>query len=1018
MGDFGSGLMVVALAGVTWWLTRNRHARPMVLWTRGWVFVFASAAILLVGDEAAWKESVVHLLGPFFPALALAGALAYAQRPVPLWLVPLAFVLAVLRYGLEQAGLRHLDHGISLAFEPAALLAAAFLAFRVSRRAAGQRAPHLLAPAFLALAVVEAANSLWGMRGAGLTTPHLVAWAFAGPFALAVQITVSGERARRWQRRVEQALGESEERFRTLTDTAFDLMAEMDRDGRFTYVNPRYEEWLGQPREALIGTRALDLVHPEDREPALAWFRSQSAPGDKPLLTTRTRYRDGGWRWVESSGGAYRAAGARRIVVNSRDVTRRMQLEAILRSAHDQLEVRVKERTAQLDSVVASLKKEIAERHRVEQELRLSEERWRNLSELSSDLSYAILVEPDGSLTLEWITQAVSRISGYTIDEINVIGWDSLLHPEDVERMVPHLSRVPEDETREVEGRIINRDGDVRWLKVRVTKAQSSVDGKLRVLGAVRDVTETKRGEKERKALLRDMGERVKELTCMYRVAESIRRHSDLDELFREVVEVIPPGWQYPKIARAKVRFEDSEVSTGRFDETEWKQSSAIMVGGEPQGAVEVYYLEQRPQLHEGPFLREERQLIDAIARALSEAIEWKRAAEALRRNEERLREIQKLESLGVLAGGIAHDFNNLLTVILGNQTLAMSEAQPGSRLAKQLDRIRSAAKHAEALTRQMLTYSGKASVSLKTFDLSELVEEMSELLEASTTKKYRLKISLRHGCTLVEGDPTQLRQVILNLVTNASESFQEGPGRVAVSTGLVRVDAAYLAGTLGGGDLAEGDYVYVEIADTGKGMDEEVRKRIFEPFFSTKFTGRGLGLASVLGIVRGHRGAIKLVTEPGVGTTFRVLLPVGTRTAYSMQSEARLQDAAAIRGGTILVVDDDAGVLELAREFLERSGFNVVTAEDGREALEILRRNAGDKIDAVVLDLTMPDLDGQEAFREIHVLRPRLPVILASGFSEEMAADRFPADQIAAFVSKPYEPEGLVDAVRSSLAV
>jgi signal transduction histidine kinase/ActR/RegA family two-component response regulator len=401
---------------------------------------------------------------------------------------------------------------------------------------------------------------------------------------------------------------------------------------------------------------------------------------------------------------------------------------------------------------------------------------------------------------------------------------------------------------------------------------------------------------------------------------------------------------------------------------------------------------------------------------AIRDVTAARRAEEEKQHLEARLLEAKKLESLGILAGGIAHDFNNLLAVILGNQLLATGEAQEGSPLAKHLDRIRSAAKHAEALTNQMLTYSGKASFSLGPLDLSELVEQTRELLEAATSKKCRLEISLQRDRTMVEGDPTQLRQVIMNLVSNASESLKDRPGRVAVRTGLVHADAAYLARTFGGGDLGEGDYVYLEVSDTGEGMDEETSRRIFEPYFSTRFTGRGLGLASVLGIVRGHRGAIKLVTEPGAGATFRVLLPPATRDARPATCEDPRQDLSA-RGGTILVVDDEEWVLEITQEFLKRSDFDVVTADGGREALEILRSDVGETIDAVVLDLTMPDLDGRETFQEIRTLRPGLPVIVASGFSREATEDRFPADQIATFVRKPYEPEDLIDAIRSVLS-
>jgi len=883
VSDLAFGLLLAALAGVTWWLVRSRNSRPMLLWMQGWGFLFASMATLLIGGGASWPGAVVHLLGPYFPAMLLAGTLVYAGRPVPGWLAPLAFALGIVRRGFGQFGLEQLDHGIALVFEVGFALAAAFFAFRVARRSAGPRSQLLLPPAFLAIAAIEAADAIWGIRGSGLTAPHLIAWVMVGPFTLVAQLAVTRDRALGRHRQVEQALGESEERFRALTDNAFDLVAEMDPEGRFTYANPRYEEWLGSPGATLIGTRGLDLVHPEDRERTLAWFRAVDIPAGETLLTIRVRHRDGAWRWMETSKGIYRAGGAVRVVVNSRDVSRRMELDATLRRTHEELEVRVKERTAELNEAVAELEEEVAERHRVEHELRLSEERWRNLSELSSDMSYAITVEPDGSLTLEWITQAVSRITGYSVDEINQRDWHSLLHPEDADRMAPHLERVPEGETREVEGRIIARDGGIRWLHIHVTGARSPVDGKLRVLGAIRDITEARRAEEEQRHL------------------------------------------------------------------------------------------------------------------------------------ETRLREVQKLESLGILAGGIAHDFNNLLAVILGNETLATSEAQAGSRLAKQLDRIRSAAKHAEALTHQMLTYSGRASVSLQPLDLSELVEQMRDLLDASTSKKCRLEISLEPDGSVVEGDPTQLRQVIMNLVTNASESLQDRSGNVAIRTGVVSADAAYLARAFGGAELAEGEYVYLEVSDTGQGMEEEISKRIFEPYFSTKFAGRGLGLASVLGIVRGHRGAIELVTAPGRGTRFRVLLPPATRGAVPAPSQSRPRGAPA-DGGTILVVDDEEWILELAEEFLERSGFEVVTAEGGREALEVLRGALGKTIDAVVLDLTMPDLDGQHTFREIRALHPDLPVIVVSGFSEEATADRFPPDEIAAFVRKPYEPEDLVDAIRASL--
>jgi two-component system cell cycle sensor histidine kinase/response regulator CckA len=254
-----------------------------------------------------------------------------------------------------------------------------------------------------------------------------------------------------------------------------------------------------------------------------------------------------------------------------------------------------------------------------------------------------------------------------------------------------------------------------------------------------------------------------------------------------------------------------------------------------------------------------------------------------------------------------------------------------------------------------------------------------------------------------------------MNLVTNASESLQDSAGRVTLRCGVMTATEDYLMETIGSADLAAGPYVFVEVSDPGEGIDEEVRQRIFEPFFSTKFTGRGLGLASVLGIVRGHRGAIKLVTEPGSGTRFRVLIPPVTEAVVQPSLPFSTRSAHP-EGEWVLVVDDDDAVVEIASEFLQRAGHEVMTAGGGREALEILGGKAGAKIAAVVLDLSMPDLDGRETLLEIRRLAPDLPVVVASGFDERAGGDRFSESEITAFVRKPYEPEELVDAVHAAL--
>ena len=378
---------------------------------------------------------------------------------------------------------------------------------------------------------------------------------------------------------------------------------------------------------------------------------------------------------------------------------------------------------------------------------------------------------------------------------------------------------------------------------------------------------------------------------------------------------------------------------------------------------------------------------------------------------ESRVRESQRLESLGVLAGGIAHDFNNLLTVILGNSRLALEDLDPASPLRARIERVRGAAQQAARLTEQMLTYAGKGSVALEPLDLSRVVRDMERLLESCLEGRGVLELSLPGDLPAVEADPGQMRQVVLNLVINAAESMQSCEGAVRVRTGSVRADAADLAESYGFPDLAPGEYVFLEVADSGQGVEPGQRERLFEPFFSTKSEGRGLGLAVVLGIVRGHRGAIQVASAPAEGTTFRVLLPPSPRAARPDGPE--LEPASGER--RVLVVDDDDGVREVAEAYLERAGFAVVGANGGRKAIELLSARP-EAFAAAVLDLAMPELDGSATWDELRRIKPDLPILLVSGFSEEQAEERFPELDSGGLLRKPYEPEALIERVRALL--
>jgi PAS domain S-box-containing protein len=390
-----------------------------------------------------------------------------------------------------------------------------------------------------------------------------------------------------------------------------------------------------------------------------------------------------------------------------------------------------------------------------------------------------------------------------------------------------------------------------------------------------------------------------------------------------------------------------------------------------------------------------------------------RRAEQERRRFDEKLQRTQKLESLGVLAGGVAHDFNNLLTGVLGNASLALAELSPFSPARERIEAITAAAKRAAELCDHMLAYSGKGTFVIEPVSLNEVVEETTQLLKTTISRKAVVERDLDENLPRIPGDITQLRQVIINLITNASEAIGDEDGVIRITTSLRRCDRRYLDSISIHEELAEGDYACIEVSDTGCGIDQATRERLFEPFFTTKFAGRGLGLASVLGILRAHRGAVALQSEPGQGTRFRVLLPAMTGLAMAPTEEVAAPGAPA--GGRILVVDDEEAVLKVAKLMLEAGGFTVLTASNGRDAIEAFRRAAEDIV-CVILDLTMPELDGQETLERLRRVRRDVRVILSSGFTEEAIAPRFAGDGPAGFLKKPYDSAQLMDKVAEVL--
>nr|MBK7064506.1 PAS domain S-box protein [Deltaproteobacteria bacterium] len=389
-------------------------------------------------------------------------------------------------------------------------------------------------------------------------------------------------------------------------------------------------------------------------------------------------------------------------------------------------------------------------------------------------------------------------------------------------------------------------------------------------------------------------------------------------------------------------------------------------------------------------------------------------AVSTLDRRQERLLQAQKLESLSVLAGGIAHDFNNLLVGILGNAGLALMDLPSSSTVRPLLLDLQTAALRAADLTRQLLSYSGRGRFVLTAIDLGRLVEDMAQVLPTAVAGGVTLTYRLAPELPLIEGDASQIRRVVTSLIANASDAIGDRGGEVTVATSVMHADGSFLADTFVDDQLAPGDYVCLEVSDTGAGMTPETAARIFDPFYTTKFVGRGLGLAAVLGILRGHKGAIQVESEPGRGTTLRAFFPVSANP--SAATERRPTRAKAKAAGAILVIDDEEGVRLLARRIFERAGFPVLLACDGVEGVECFRQRHGE-IAAVLLDVTMPRMGGEETFIELRRIRSDVRVLLSSGYSEQEAMSRFAGMGLAGFVEKPFCPQSLLDKLHAVLA-
>jgi PAS domain S-box-containing protein len=769
-------------------------------------------------------------------------------------------------------------------------------------------------------------------------------------------------------------------------------------------------------------------------------------------------------------------------------------------------------------------------RRRAEQDLRDSEDRYRTLSELTSDFAVAFDLVADGPPRLAWLTDGCARITGYSREEcLTMGGLEGMILPEDSPQARSDRDAAMRGEPRTSEFRIRTKIGTVRHLISHARLLWNAEQSRpARLVVAFQDVTEHRqhaealRASEDRfrslfegvpiglarvtpagellavnAALVQMLGypdaARLKAVNATRLYVDAADRQQQLERV-REGITVdcyeAPLRRLDQRIIWARIRGHTVRDASGRiqFFETavediterrrteealvsaarEWQttfdavtdavwvldadqrilhcnQATRRLLGKEPhevKGRLCYEVVHGSPQpLKECPIermkvsrTRERTEIavrdrwyavsVDPIFDAagslrgavhiMSDITDRRRADAERQKIERKLQEAQKLESLGVLAGGIAHDFNNLLTGILGNASLARLELPLSSDSHAYLDQIVQSAQRAAELCKQMLAYSGQGRFVMQRLDLSAVVAETTQLLRLSISKKAALKFELARDLPAIIADPTQIRQIIMNLVINASDAIGDRPGVILLSTRRQQVTRADLADTYLSPDLPEGVYVSLEVTDDGSGMSPETLARIFDPFFTTKFTGRGLGLAAVLGIVRGHKGALKVQSEPDRGTTFRLLLP-GVEGAAE-PGGARAAPHVDWRGhGLVLVADDEPTVRTVASRMLRGMGFTVIEASDGQQAVAKHREHASSLV-AVVLDLTMPHLDGVEALKAMRRLGQPVRAVLMSGYNVEEAADRFAGQGVAQFIQKPFQAAELREKMHALL--
>lgn len=774
-------------------------------------------------------------------------------------------------------------------------------------------------------------------------------------------------------------LQSSEDRYRNIVESQVDYVDRYLPGGILTYVNESLARFTGMPQEELLGKSFYPFIHDEDRAATVSLI--ESITPEVPCVETESRIvlPDGRTVWNRWTHTGFFDDSGRTIEYQSvgKDITARKLAEDALKQSEALL------KSSQSLARVGGWEWDL-----IGQTMTWTDETYRIHD-----------VDPDE--VAPGFTAHIERsIECYRLEDRPVI-------------MAAFRRCAEQGEKYDLEFPFTTAAGHNRWIR---TTAEPVRRGNriVKVVGNIMDIS-------DRKIMEQELARQVDFNRRIFNSLDANMAVVDRDGIIQSVND----SWR--EFARLNQGGDENRwgVGTGyfvaydpRWGDVEHAEQAYAGIRSVQNG--ELSHFEQEypcigPGKENSWFIMKVLPLQGTAGSVLIshfDITESKQLTEEKMNLEQQILQTQKLESLGVLAGGVAHDFNNILTIITGHCSLAVM--RPENALAH-IPPIETAADRAAGLCRQMLTYAGKALYSMSRVNLAELIQDMIQMLNATISQNVRVSSELDFDVPDITADASQIRQIVMNLIINAAEAVGEAQGEVRVTLVRTAVRSVPPEKDHLGHDITPGWYARLEVSDNGCGMDKETRKRLFEPFYSTKFTGRGLGMSAVLGIVSAHKGALQLTTQPGNGTTFRVFLPVITGEPLDGASPDNALPVLWQGSGTILLVEDEETILQVAQSMMEMLGLTVETARNGMEALDLFRDHP-QRYRVVVTDIGMPVMDGYALFRELKKLKPELPIIISSGFGDSAVTSRINKTEIAGMINKPYRFEYLQKVMKQVL--